>query len=248
MSHRLVTASEPFKELSREQLENVLDMLDGRYPSEKLRRASPAAGLGPDRRHPARPQGRPPARGHERWDDPRPRPLRRPPARRPPRRRARRGDGLRGPSRPDLPARRDDLADRGHHPRPGDRHPGARGARGGAVLARRRRGPPRRARPGDRGVLPRGGLGRPRAACEGVRPRPARGREPDRLPARAADRNPGRALRRDDRRRAVPGRDRRLAALRAVAVRRPRPRRVGARGRGPNPRRPRSRGRRDLVG
>ena len=29
---RLVTASEPFHDLSREQLENVLDMLDGRYP------------------------------------------------------------------------------------------------------------------------------------------------------------------------------------------------------------------------
>ena len=61
--------------------------------------------------------------------DPRPRPLRRPPARRPPGRRARRGDGLRGAPGPDLPARRDHLADRGDHPRPGDRHPGARGAR-----------------------------------------------------------------------------------------------------------------------
>ena len=30
---RLVTSAEPFSELSREQLENVLDMLDGRYPS-----------------------------------------------------------------------------------------------------------------------------------------------------------------------------------------------------------------------
>jgi ATP-dependent Lhr-like helicase len=39
--HRLVTASEPFKELSREQLENVLDMLDGRYPSEKFAELRP---------------------------------------------------------------------------------------------------------------------------------------------------------------------------------------------------------------
>jgi ATP-dependent helicase Lhr and Lhr-like helicase len=39
--HRLATASEPFKELSREQLENVLDMLDGRYPSEKFAELRP---------------------------------------------------------------------------------------------------------------------------------------------------------------------------------------------------------------
>ena len=63
-------------------------------------------------------------RRHQRRHDPRPRPLRRPPARRAPGRRARRGDGLRGAARPDLPARRQHLADRGDHPRPGDRHPG----------------------------------------------------------------------------------------------------------------------------
>jgi ATP-dependent helicase Lhr and Lhr-like helicase len=33
---RLVTSTEPFHELSREQLENVLDMLDGRYPSDRF--------------------------------------------------------------------------------------------------------------------------------------------------------------------------------------------------------------------
>jgi ATP-dependent Lhr-like helicase len=38
---RVVTATEPFKELSREQLENVLDMLDGRYPSEKFAELRP---------------------------------------------------------------------------------------------------------------------------------------------------------------------------------------------------------------
>ena len=38
---RLVTATEPFKELSREQLENVLDMLDGRYPSERFSELRP---------------------------------------------------------------------------------------------------------------------------------------------------------------------------------------------------------------
>jgi ATP-dependent Lhr-like helicase len=38
---RLVTAAEPFRELSREQLENVLDMLDGRYPSERFAELRP---------------------------------------------------------------------------------------------------------------------------------------------------------------------------------------------------------------
>jgi ATP-dependent Lhr-like helicase len=34
--HRLVTRAESFRELSREQLENVLDMLSGRYPSDEF--------------------------------------------------------------------------------------------------------------------------------------------------------------------------------------------------------------------
>ncbi|MDP9228175.1 MAG: DEAD/DEAH box helicase, partial [Actinomycetota bacterium] len=38
---RLVNAAEPFRELSREQLENVLDMLDGRYPSERFAELRP---------------------------------------------------------------------------------------------------------------------------------------------------------------------------------------------------------------
>jgi ATP-dependent helicase Lhr and Lhr-like helicase len=38
---RVVTAAEPFAELSREQLENVLDMLDGRYPSERFAELRP---------------------------------------------------------------------------------------------------------------------------------------------------------------------------------------------------------------
>ncbi|MGH2986356.1 MAG: DEAD/DEAH box helicase, partial [Solirubrobacterales bacterium] len=38
---RVVTAADPFSELSREQLENVLDMLDGRYPSEKFAELRP---------------------------------------------------------------------------------------------------------------------------------------------------------------------------------------------------------------
>jgi ATP-dependent Lhr-like helicase len=38
---RLVTATESFHELSREQLENVLDMLDGRYPSDRFAELRP---------------------------------------------------------------------------------------------------------------------------------------------------------------------------------------------------------------
>jgi ATP-dependent helicase Lhr and Lhr-like helicase len=38
---RLLTAAEPFSELSREQLENVLDMLDGRYPSDRFAELRP---------------------------------------------------------------------------------------------------------------------------------------------------------------------------------------------------------------
>ncbi|HEX2358561.1 MAG TPA: DEAD/DEAH box helicase [Solirubrobacterales bacterium] len=37
----LVHSAQPFRELSREQLENVLDMLDGRYPSERFAELRP---------------------------------------------------------------------------------------------------------------------------------------------------------------------------------------------------------------
>jgi ATP-dependent Lhr-like helicase len=40
-AERLITATEPFRELSREQLENVLDMLDGRYPSDRFAELRP---------------------------------------------------------------------------------------------------------------------------------------------------------------------------------------------------------------
>ena len=65
---------------------------------------------------------------------------------------------------PDLPARRHDLADRGDHPRPGDRHPGPRRPRRRALLEGRRDRPPGRARPGDRRLRPRGGLREPGGA------------------------------------------------------------------------------------
>ena len=188
---RLVTASEPFHDLSREQLENVLDMLDGRYPSDRFAELRPRIVWDRTRRHHARPQRRPLAGRHQRRHDPRPRPLRRPPARRSPRRRARRGDGLRGPPRPDLPARRDHLADRGDHPRPGHRHPGPRRPRRRPLLEGRRDRPPGRAGQGDRRLRPRGGLAASRRSwppsttstaapprtssptCASSRPRPA---------------------------------------------------------------------------
>ena len=48
--HALVTRTYSYAELSRELLENVLDMLDGRYPSRGVRRAAPAHRVGPRRR------------------------------------------------------------------------------------------------------------------------------------------------------------------------------------------------------
>jgi hypothetical protein len=122
-----------------------------------VRRAAPADRLGPAGRHDPRAQGIAPARRRQRRHDPRPRPVRRHAARRPPRGRARRGDGLRGAPGADLPAGRDDLADRGDRPRPRDRHPGARRARGRAVLEGRLGRAPEGAGRGDRRVLALGG-------------------------------------------------------------------------------------------
>ena len=84
--------------------------------------------------------------------------------RRRPRRRAGRGDGLRGPRGPDVPARRVDLADRGDHARPRARLAGARGPRRRAVLEGRGHRPPVRARRGDRRDGPRARRARRRDA------------------------------------------------------------------------------------
>ena len=114
----------------RSAFDAVLDMLSGRYPSRRLRRAAPAPGLGPGR--PARSTGaagRATARRHQRRHHPRPRPVRRLPgrARRPARvgeldeemvYESRVGDVFTLGST--------SLADRGHHPRPGAGHAGAR--------------------------------------------------------------------------------------------------------------------------
>ena len=157
---RLVTAAEPFHELSREQLENVLDMLDGRYPSDRFAELRPRivwdrtegtihgrkgarqlvvtnAGTIPDRGlygvH--LPDGRRVGELDEEMVY-----------------EARPGQTfLLGATH---------LADRGDHPRPGDRHPRARRPRRGPLLEGRRDRPPGRARPGDRRLRPRGGRNR----------------------------------------------------------------------------------------
>ena len=154
---RSCTRTHSFAELSRAQLENVLDMLDGRYPSEEFGELRPRIVWDRVARHDPRAQGRPRAGDHERRHDPRPRAVLRQPAGRPARRRARRGDGLRGAPRPGVPARRVELADRGHHARPRRRHARAGRAGRGAVLEGRRRRPPARARRGDRRVRALGG-------------------------------------------------------------------------------------------
>ena len=233
----LVTATEPFRELSREQLENVLDMLDGRYPSDRFAELRPRivwdrtagtihgrkgarqlvvtnAGTIPDR-------------------------------------------GLYGVHLPD--GRRVGELDEEmvYEARPGQTFLlGASTWRIEEITRDRVIVTPA---PGVPGAVPfwRGdGIGRPaelgRAigafAREAVSPSPSSSptsydldragrREPRHLPARAAGGDPGRPLRRDDRGRALPRRDRRLAALRPLALRRPRPRRLGAGPVGEDPRR-----------
>ena len=76
----------------------------------------------------------------------------------------------------------------------------------------------------------------PAVAGARVRPRPARRAQPARLPARAAGRHARAAERPHRRGRALPRRDRRLAAVHPLALRRARPRRVGARAGGAPPR------------
>ena len=197
--HELVRRAYPFADLSRAQLENVLDMLAGPLPLRRVRRAAAAHRLGPHRRHDPRARRRAPARGHERRHDPRPRPVRRlPRRRRRPRRRARRGDGLRGARRPDVPARRLDLADRGDHARPRARLAGA-----GRCRARCRSGRARasagRTSSARRSAPPRASSRRSRdakaldAAARRVPARRARGAEPAHVPARAGRRHRRRA-------------------------------------------------------
>ena len=64
------------RRMSRPVLESVLDMLAGRYPQRRVRRAAAAAGVGPRVRHAHRPSGRPAPGRHLGRHDPRPRAVR----------------------------------------------------------------------------------------------------------------------------------------------------------------------------
>ena len=155
--HALVGRTHSYAELSRTQLENVLDMLDGRYPSSEFSELRPRIVW--DRVHGtirARPGARQlavtnagtiPDRGLYSVTLP---------------------DGRRvgeldeemvyeARPGPDIPARREHLADRGDRARPGDRHAGAGAAGCGPVLEGRRGGPAQGTRPGDRRLLALGG-------------------------------------------------------------------------------------------
>ena len=159
--HDLVRRAYPFAELSRELLDSVLDMLDGRYPSEEFSELRPRIVWDRVEDTIRARKGALQLAVTNAGHDPRPRPLRRPPARRPARGRARRGDGLRGAPGPDVPAGRVDLADRGDHPRPRDRHARPGRSRRPAVLEGRRRGPAEGAGRGDRRLRARGRRPRP---------------------------------------------------------------------------------------
>ena len=219
----------------------------------RVRRAPTAHRLGSHRRRDPRPQRFPPAGGHQCGDDSGSRSFRRVSRRRRrPCRGARRGDGLRGAGRPDVPARRVDVAHRGDHARPRPRLACARRARGGPVLEGRGHRASVRARRGDRQGIARASGSEPQgrhAATDG-RASPGRtGREqPADVPERASRRDRHRAVGPDRRGRAFPRRDRRLAALHPDAVRRARARTVGPCARGTVPRVARAGGPVDLVG
>ena len=220
-------APTPTAELPRRQLEGVLDMLDGRYPSSEFGRAAPADRVGPHRGHDPPAQGRARAGGGERGHDPRSGALPGDAARRAAGGGARRGDGVRGAAGAGLPAGGLGVADRGDRPRPRDRHARAGRAGGGAVLEGRGGGPPQRAGGGDRGVCALGGGAVRGGAGARVRPRCPRGAQPGGVPARAAGRHARAAQRPRDRGRALPRRDRRLAGVRALPLRRAHPLGVG---------------------
>ena len=123
--------------------------------------------------------------------------------------------------------------------------PGAPGR--GAVLEGRLRRAPDRAR-ARRSARSRAGRVEQDAETLAARLRPRRARraQPARLPARAAGGHAGAAERAHDRARALPRRDRRLAPVRALALRRTRARRLGAGAVRAHPRALRPRGGRDL--
>ena len=217
-------------------------------PERGVRRAAREDRLGPRGGHDPPPPRRPRPGHHQRRHDPRPRPVLRQPARRPARRRARRGDGLRGATGADVPARRLELADRGDHPRPRDRLPRPGRPRRGAVLEGRRPRPARRSSARRSAPSPAGPStrSRPRSPSR-VPPRRAGGRQPGRVPARAAGGDARDPERPHDRDRALPRRDRRLAAVHPLPLRRPRARHLGPGAERPHPRAVRPRVGRHLV-
>ncbi len=251
--HDLVRGAYNFADLSRVQLENVLDMLAGRYPSDEFAELRPrivwdrTGGVDPRAERCAA------ARGPERGHDPGSRPVRRAPGRRRgPRRRAGRGDGLRGPRGADVHARRLDLADRGDHARSRARLSCARCARADPVLEGRGPRSAVRARRADRQGFPRAGRAvrgkGDGAADERALARRAGRQEPARVPERSAEGDRCGAVRPHRGRRTLPRRDRRLAGLPPDPVRRARARAVGDGDRDPAPRRARPRGAVALVG
>ena len=222
--HELVRGAYPFSDLSRVQLENVLDMLAGRYPSDEFAELRPRvvwdrtaglvraregaqrlavqnAGTIPDRGlfgvHLVDGGGRVGELDEEMVYE------------------ARAGAGD--------PARSVELADRGDHARPRARVPRARSPRGGAVLERRGRGAA--VELGEAiGQTSRElvALSDERAAerLTGEHRLDTRAAaQPLHVPPRAGGGHPRRPLRPRDRGRAVPRRDRRLARLHPHAVR-----------------------------
>ena len=94
----LVRRAANFADLSDDVFVAVLDLLAGRYPVRRVRRAAAARRAGTERNGVVRArEGAGATRHHDRRHDPGPRPVRRVPARRRARRRARRGDGVREP-------------------------------------------------------------------------------------------------------------------------------------------------------
>ena len=236
----LVRRAAPFSGLTRPLLEAVLDMLAGRYPSEEFAglrprlvwdrvagaiRARPGAqrlavtsgGTIPDRGLFGVFLARIPSQAAA------------------PGRRARRGDGVRVAGRRRVRARRQLVADRGHHAGPGAGH--ARPGQAGKLPFWHGDTP---GRPAELGQA----IGRPAASWRWPGSRRRRGRlvqagldelaaqEPDQVPRRAARGHRLRARRPDPGGGALPRRARRLAGGAAQPVRGPRARAVGASHRG----------------
>ncbi len=223
----------PYAALPRSAFESVLDMLAGRYPSDEFAELRPRLvwdrvggtlnGRPGAQRLAVTSGGTIPDRGlfgvflvGEKQSR---------------RRGAGRGDGLRVAGRRRVHPRVDVVADRGHHARPGSGDPRSRAARPAAVLEGRHDGPSGRAGPGAGSLHPRArralARGRP-GPRPGQRARRVGGRQPARLPRRAARGDRAPARRPHDRRRAVPRRARRLAGGDPLPVRGPGPRAVGA--------------------